>query len=101
MITEAELRKVDELRRMQHKLTQLINKFNSQYVAVRVGIVDINSSAPNDPKPSEYANFFHNYTKEIMNDLSDQALNRLAERLRSVELELNQYIKPDIPDPSH
>ena len=95
MITEKQLRKVDELRGKKAKVDALLRSFNSQHVWARVGIVDINGAATRDPKPSEHAPFFHTEMKSLVDEMSNYVIKKLEHEAKSIDLEISQYVTKD------
>jgi len=92
MITESQLRRIDELRGDKEKVESLLRSFSSKHVWARVGIVDINGAATRDPRPSDHARFFHTEMKNLVDELSDVVIQKLKHKSKAIDLELSQYV---------
>jgi hypothetical protein len=93
MITEKELRRVNELNEKKHRITSLLRSIQSEHVWARIGIVDINSASTHDPNPSEHAEFFHNQMKHLVDEFTEEVVTRLNHEVKNIDNELSQYVK--------
>ncbi len=93
MITENEYREVIQLKNEKSAVQDLLRGFESQYVASSVGIVDINSAAKREPKPSDSAAFFHNHFAGYVKELNQKVVAKMQHRVKEIDLELSKYIQ--------
>lgn len=92
MITDKELKRVNKLREKKSLLESMLRSFDSEYVALRVGLVDINSTSRPDAKPSDFANFFHNEMAGLEATLTDVVEREIIFQIAKIDFEINQYI---------
>lgn len=92
MITEKELKLVDELRAKQNRLKSALNSFDSQYVKTVVGLVSVNAASSYSVDKSDHSDFFQTELAVIRDELTVLAKAKLSHSLKEIELELSKYI---------
>jgi len=92
MISEGELRLVNDLNQKKMQVHTLIQRMKSPYVKSSIGIVDINSASPREPKPSEYSRFFNNEMSDFMEELNERLMSQLECDLKKIDADIAKYI---------
>lgn len=93
MLTMKEIREVNALIEQRHQIEKILKSFNSPYVKCSMGLIDLNSASPEEPKPCDEAKLFHLNFPQLVKDLNNKATEAIKFKIKEIDLQLSKYVK--------